>query len=230
MKMAASELDSFIFKFKQLWHLGLDAHLNIDTHAGQAWVGLRVGLGHAPGPLLHHQLHEHFPQNTRKDSPSRQRRRARRAASRKQQAEKAQVDEAKEANSNDLVKFQEMCSISLYTIFLMIKLQSENLDVENVEVLNQHSDDVQDGPIKPIDDEFCPDEDYHEVDNVGKTAFICHQCRMSFLPKNYKEGNTIETFESCRRHIGVLKCEHCASVLVGLTRIRCHRQVCHPSA
>ena len=120
------------------------------------------------------------------DSPSRQRRRARRAASRKQQAEKAQVDEAKEANSNDLVKFQEMCSISLYTIFLMIKLQSENLDVENVEVLNQHSDDVQDGPIKPIYDEFCPDEDYHEVDNVDKTAFICHQCRMSFLPKNYK--------------------------------------------
>ena len=81
--------------------------------------------------------------------------------------------------------------------------QSENLDVENVEVLNQHRD-VQDGPIKTINDEFCPDEDYHEVDNVGKTAFRCHQCRMSFLPKNYKEGNTIETFESCRGTLGCL--------------------------
>ena len=86
-------------------------------------------------PLLHLQLHEHFPQNTRKDSPSRQRRRARRAASRKQQAEKAQVDEAEEAKSNDLVKFQKMCSIWLYAIFLMIKLRSENHDVLNIEVL-----------------------------------------------------------------------------------------------
>ena len=212
MKMTASELDSFIFKFKQLWHLGLDAHLNIDTHAGQAWVGLRVGLGHAPGPLLHHQLHQHFPQNTRKDSPSRQRRRARRAASRKQQAEKAKEDnkiEAAEANSNDSVN------------------HSENLDVENIEVLNEHSD-VQDRPINTINDEFCPDEDYQEVDNVGMTPFRCHQCRMLFLPKNYKEGNTIETFESCRGLIRVLKCEHCAFVLVGLSKIRCHRQVCLP--
>ena len=120
--------------------------------------------------------------------------------------------------------------VSLWTIYTSDSTQPE---LAQPALSNVH----QGGPkylhgstSKHINDEFCPDEDYHEVDNVGKTAFRCHQCRMSFLPKNYKEGNTIETFESCRRHIGVLKCEHCAFVLVGLTRIRCHRQVFQSSA
>ena len=56
MKMNSSELDSFVQKFKQLWHSGVDAHLDLHTHAGQAWVHLHVRLGQAPGPLhLHPQ-------------------------------------------------------------------------------------------------------------------------------------------------------------------------------
>ena len=43
--MFDSELNSFIFKFHQLRKTGATAHLDIDTHAGQAWVGLRVMLG-----------------------------------------------------------------------------------------------------------------------------------------------------------------------------------------
>ena len=50
----------------------------MDSNAGNAWVGLRVQLGHAPGPL-HQQLH---PTYKKSDCPSRQRRRARRAAAR----------------------------------------------------------------------------------------------------------------------------------------------------
>ena len=80
--MDGSELDSFIQKFKQLWHSGLSAHLDLDTHAGQAWVGLRVRLGHAPGPL-------HIRPHRTRDGPSRQRRRDRRAASRQEEAEEA---------------------------------------------------------------------------------------------------------------------------------------------
>ena len=45
LKMAAKEIDYFILKFRNLWKNGLDAHLDFDTHAGQAWVGLRVRLG-----------------------------------------------------------------------------------------------------------------------------------------------------------------------------------------
>ena len=42
--MFDAELKSFIQKFKQLRGAGLTAHLDLDTHAGQAWVGLRVML------------------------------------------------------------------------------------------------------------------------------------------------------------------------------------------
>ena len=74
-----TELDTFIKKFHQLWNDGHTAHLDLDTCAGQAWVGLRVQLGHAPGPLHHQQLFN-FPKKSL--SPSRQRRCERRAAAR----------------------------------------------------------------------------------------------------------------------------------------------------
>ena len=84
--MHAKELDSFIFKFKHLWRSGYDAHLNINTHAGQAWVDLRVRLGHAEGP--HHV-------NKAKNGPSRQRRRERRAESRNQSNDASVEESAK---------------------------------------------------------------------------------------------------------------------------------------
>ena len=79
IKMNCSELDSFIQKFKHLWHSGVNAHLDVNTHAGHAWVHLHVQLGQAPGPL-HPQAYQ--PHHRKKDSPSRQRRRARRAEGR----------------------------------------------------------------------------------------------------------------------------------------------------
>ena len=212
--MTGSELDSFIFKFKQLWYSGLDAHLDVDTHAGQAWVGLRVGLGHAPGSLLHHQPPQDISHTAKKESPSRQRRRARRAAFRKLQAEKAPNESeivAEDATSNPVDKLPE------------------NLDVENVQVDDAHSN-VEEALNRVLSDEFCPDEDFNEMESVGETPFRCHLCRILFLPKNYSEGNRIANFESCQRHIGVLKCKMCAFVLGGLTKIGCHRQVCHHSA
>ena len=85
--MDGTEIDAFIFKFKQLWQSGLEAHLDLDTKASQAWVGLHVHLGNAPGHL-HQQKHFHLPQRTR-NSPSRQHRRvtARCAAERQEKAE-----------------------------------------------------------------------------------------------------------------------------------------------
>ena len=43
--MFRSELETFLAKFHQLWKDGYSAHLDVDAHAGQAWVGLRVMLG-----------------------------------------------------------------------------------------------------------------------------------------------------------------------------------------
>ena len=89
-----SELDTFVHKFHQLWRAGHTAHLDLDTHAGEAWVGLRVQLGQAPGPA-----HEQFPSPSRHRGPAYRRRQERRrqsACDRVQAttAEKVVVDEA----------------------------------------------------------------------------------------------------------------------------------------
>ena len=102
--VSVTELNSFVKKFKYLWKSGIGAHLNIDTHAGEAWVGLRVRLGHAPGPP-HHQVHPQTREKSR-NGPSRQRRRDRRAQ------ERIHVQEAEEAS----------------------KVESENVDAENAAV------------------------------------------------------------------------------------------------
>ena len=79
--MSNTEVDTFVRKFNQLWNAGLDAHLDLDCHAGIASVSLRLQLGHAaPGPL--HQ-ETHIPQNPQRYfSQSYQRRRERRSAKR----------------------------------------------------------------------------------------------------------------------------------------------------
>ena len=95
--MAYRELNSFIHKFNQLWRSGKSAHLNIDTHAGEAWVGLRVRLGHAP---VHQEVY-HNKSRTR-DSPSRHRRRVRRAAAREVvEAEKASDEETQSEDTEE---------------------------------------------------------------------------------------------------------------------------------
>ena len=78
---------------------GFDAHLELDLHAGQAWVSLRVHLGHAPGPLQP-PYHIPHPPNSTRNGPSRQHRRARTAASRAEQlVENEQVEKASEVEA-----------------------------------------------------------------------------------------------------------------------------------
>ena len=95
--MLVTELDTFVHKFQQLWNAGYNAHLDLNTNAGLAWVGLRVQLGHVLGPG-HRHVPSPFYKNWRKtESPSRQRRCARRTAERQRQAaaaEKAPMTEA----------------------------------------------------------------------------------------------------------------------------------------
>ena len=56
--MAANELDSFVYKFKNLWRNGQEASLNVKSKAGRAWIELHVELGHPldlPPPYIYHQ-------------------------------------------------------------------------------------------------------------------------------------------------------------------------------
>ena len=76
--MAANELDSFVYKFKNLWRNGQEASLNVKSKAGRAWIELHVELGHPldlPPPYIYHQ-------DGVKASTSRDRRRNRRATHR----------------------------------------------------------------------------------------------------------------------------------------------------
>ena len=64
--MFITELDTFVKKFPQLWNDGVTAHLDLDTHAGDAWVGFRVRLGPVPVPL-HHEVHPYHQEVPRKE-------------------------------------------------------------------------------------------------------------------------------------------------------------------
>ena len=91
-----AEVNSFVGKFVNLWKSGSDATLQLETHAGQACVTLRLGLGEHP-----HQLHQY----RKKVSPSKQRRHERRAAARKESAENADPNsniENDEQSSNEV--------------------------------------------------------------------------------------------------------------------------------
>ena len=82
-----NELHSFITKFHQLCKAGATAHLDLDTHAGQAWVSLRVQLGQPGQPHqypsqspTHRQPRQYPPQSPIHRSPSYYRRQERRKA------------------------------------------------------------------------------------------------------------------------------------------------------
>jgi hypothetical protein len=101
--MSATDLDSFVKKFHQLLSEGLTALLDLDTHAGNAWVGLRVQLGQVPGHLYQQPVQPFHQQVHKKvESPCRQRRRARRAAAQQDQANAGReiVPVAEEANES----------------------------------------------------------------------------------------------------------------------------------
>ena len=87
---------------------------------------------------------------------------------------------------------------------------------------------------REVTDEVCSDDVYKDSEPeetaVGQTSFRCFECRMLFLPDSHVDGQAIKDYESCRSHIGVLKCTKCSFVLVGLAKIRCHRGVCTGSA
>ena len=169
--MSAKELNSFVHKFHQLWNAGYSAHLNLDTHAGRAWVGLRVQLGHAPGHV-HHHLHHPFPQPHKKpDSPSRQRRRARRAAASHTKAEEAANKEtADQAGSKPENIIEEIVN-------------------DNDETL---IDTAEEANIK-ISDEVCNDEEYG-IEPVSEQKSICS---VDLYPIKY----TLDGLENFRARI-----------------------------
>ena len=105
--MFVTELDTFVKKFHQLWNDGFTAHLDLDTQAGNAWVGLRVQLGQVPGPPHHHPLpRSHGQTHQVYRGPAYQRRQEKRQAARAAAGNVAPhlAEEASDACAHDTVE------------------------------------------------------------------------------------------------------------------------------
>ena len=102
--MYATELNSFIHKFHQLCNAGLTAHLDLDSQAGNVWIGLRVQVGPVPPPARQPHVPQHQP---RYRGPSYQRRQERRHAafdaSASTLSNTEQVDDKKEESSSSII-------------------------------------------------------------------------------------------------------------------------------
>ena len=87
LAMIPHEIESFVGKFRGLWLSGQDAELNMSTKNGKAWISLNLGLGdfpssHQPMAASQPPYQPTFRPCPSKNSPSRQRRRARRLVAR----------------------------------------------------------------------------------------------------------------------------------------------------
>ena len=88
MATGQSEMNSFMNKFFQLLHSGETAQLTLECYNGQLYVNLRAALPHhAHQQFPEHHHHHHYRQQV--PSPSRLRRRARRAAAHNVKTNKA---------------------------------------------------------------------------------------------------------------------------------------------
>jgi hypothetical protein len=110
-------------KFKTLWKSGRDATLTLETHAGQASVLLRVGLGQA------HKLHPNFPfpsPRKNRNGPARQRRRAKRELDRLNAVEAGEAGQ--EAGiAGEAVQASENCVIAEHAVKTGTNLVNDEL-------------------------------------------------------------------------------------------------------
>ena len=186
MEMDMSELQSFVNKFRSLWKSGLDAHLELHSRAGQAWVRLGVQLGHPPGPVQH-PPHCPPPRKKARNGPSRQRRRERRAAARAAKAEAEQV-EAEKVVSTDTAA-DEAVVVQSTELSADIEANGNVKSIENVdkpregeepaiaeqveftlgtaENATELGDEVSAGKVE-LEDEFCADDVYNCEANETK--------------------------------------------------------------
>ena len=134
-------ISSFIFKFQNLCRAGKDAKLSFTSKNGKTNVNLNLQIGSFPPlPEPHPQ---HVPEK-RRNGPSRERRRLKRANARKLVAE-----EAFNSLSTDEVEV------------LAIAEKAEREAARN---------DPKDTSERKVNDEFCSDSDYHEENTSEKVV------------------------------------------------------------
>jgi hypothetical protein len=148
-----SEIDSFIFKFRNLTHSGRDANLTFVSKAGKVSVKLDVDLGSFPvPPRYHHQPSPQIPRT--RNGASYQRRLLKRA--------EARIKAAEEASKEISVEEAEILAVAEEAF-----VQANNGVEETAgEAPLRHNDVI----AKPLEDEVCPDKEYNESIVTAESA------------------------------------------------------------
>ena len=157
--MALSEIDSFLFKFKNLLYLEKDATMTLKSEAGKVTVCLSVELGHALSS----------PRRTPRNGPSRQRRMERRAAARVSAKETLTQNTAASSADSMAGKLEDP--------------SVEEPQVEHNATAEEVVENLCNKPIIQVDDEVCPDAEYE--DEKGIAVAETSVCSVQLFPKRY---------------------------------------------
>ena len=179
---SSTELETFVRKFQQLWNNGYSAHLDLDCHDGVACVGLRLQLGHPPGPM-HHGAYP-SPPNRKYFSPSQKRRRERRNAD----AEEASSHkETVVPNENDKHTEEVLIEDNSVTV-ATIETEKKNDEVDECEKVEAEEATLE----NENDDEEQLAEKADEKENYE------HTVAENEVDENEKELNSAEIVTVCQ--------------------------------
>ena len=158
MSIPEFEFHSFVNKFYQLWNSGVSAHLGIHCRAGEALVDLHAKLGR---PHHQHQGSHHPPTPTRV-SPSRYRRRIRRATARDVRAKESNVMEENtaekvvEETEEDVENTTEKVVIKTVAVEASNTANGTNLKYVNAEKASDNvKDDSDEKNVEKVGDLSC---------------------------------------------------------------------------
>jgi hypothetical protein len=195
--MTPTELESFVYKFRNLWLTGQEAHLHVNARHHQAWVTLSVGLGCPPPPP------QHQPPRLSRNGPSRQRRRARRLAAREAattEEVEAAIAENDEAVQNQIIKIPSLSADA--AVQAVAPAPTAVQAALPPQAVHQPPHCVPAGQAgRPghrhhVRDVFCPDQDYQPQPAVQATPSLPR-----VIPKQ-DQGLTLSQFQELVQTIG----------------------------
>jgi hypothetical protein len=172
--MAMSEIDSFIWKFKNLLRSGKNAHLDIKCEAGKAIVSLTAEVD------VDHPQHPHHVQS--RNGPSRQRRREKRAALREAAEEVAQdVDSsasdevAEESSTENIHKEEDVIGLAAKAKEVPAE-EAKEVPAEEAKKVGagkaKLEEERNESKAEEVIDEFCSNDVYSEAKSIIPTPAL----------------------------------------------------------
>ena len=173
--MSSAQLDSFVQKFHQLWRDGFTAHLDLDAHAGKAWVGIRLQLDDSCQAQQVEKACHNYPPYHRPSprGPSYWRRQEkRRQAAQTAAAASAGTDSVTTEKCNDCDKDNEITTV-----------EDSDENLSNTQADNKIATDK-------VSDKTEADTENTKaiIEDLAEKAEGCHSCDLCDFTSNWKNG------------------------------------------